>query len=482
MSESLIDLWGVDCSEWVFEELNEKSSPEFVSEVDGEHIIGRIVGPMFCPNGRSENGRFYETALWEDVLGRPDIKNRLAARTMFGMIGHEEKAVDEKDLEQGRVSHFMNRLWIENRKDPTSGDPKAVGMGEAYVLGTPAGKNLRTYMKAKCKLKSSSRANGRFKPGGRQVEGLPVVDRKSYILETFDFVLRPGFPQVDPKLTEAQENPSNTMSAENKDMQVLMIESRDALQRDFVKVSNENRLLTEELTTLKGKALSEKHTKLLAKMEEAEATPENIAKLTAVMKELGLGDFDELVDFVSKIGSATASLIDGSPDAATTDAATESLKSYRALGGTPEEIAATCEEADRIINAYRTIGSPKAITHEMKRANECLRGYLKMGPLAKVQKIVESYTAMRESIQKKKNEDKALELSKEYQVPISTVAEMLESMPEEKVTSALASMVESRPINSRTLPTTPKGGAPMSENRATTFFRSISPPEAPVKR
>ena len=118
------------------------------SRVDGENIIGKVEGTFFVPGGFSRNKRFYPKGLWEKVLADPETKRRLSDNTIFGCIGHSTGPVTETDLSSGKVSHFMDKLWID--------ESTGMGKGVAYILNTDAGRNLKTYLKAGCKLKVSS--------------------------------------------------------------------------------------------------------------------------------------------------------------------------------------------------------------------------------------------------------------------------------------------------------------------------------------
>ena len=59
------------------------------SEVDGKHILGKVKGEFFVPDGKSRNKRFYPRELWEKVISSQAIKEKLANRLMFGTIGHD---------------------------------------------------------------------------------------------------------------------------------------------------------------------------------------------------------------------------------------------------------------------------------------------------------------------------------------------------------------------------------------------------------
>ena len=148
------------------------------SRVDGKYIIGMIEGQFFKPDGMSRNGRWYPRSLWEKVLNKADVKNRFNTSTMFGEIGHSDGPVEDLTLRTGCASHFIDRLWITE---------DGHGMGRAYILNTPTGQLLKTYLGAGCKLKVSTRGEGMYKEGCTY-NGCPVVDDDSYddVIDIFD--------------------------------------------------------------------------------------------------------------------------------------------------------------------------------------------------------------------------------------------------------------------------------------------------------
>ena len=58
-------------------------------EVDGKHIIGKMAGTFFVPNGTSRNGRHYTESLWKRQISLPEIQEKLKNRNMYGTIGHK---------------------------------------------------------------------------------------------------------------------------------------------------------------------------------------------------------------------------------------------------------------------------------------------------------------------------------------------------------------------------------------------------------
>lgn len=162
-------------------------------EVDGKIILGKVVGPSFFGDGVSRNQRFYPRELWERQLSLPRIKEKLANKMMLGCIGHSDGPVTERDVSSGNVSHIVTNLVLKEDNQ---------GIAELLILNTPAGRNLYTLMKAGSRIKISTRAQGQFIEGQTH-NGLPIVDPNTFVLETLDLVLEPGFIETDPRLQES---------------------------------------------------------------------------------------------------------------------------------------------------------------------------------------------------------------------------------------------------------------------------------------
>lgn len=166
-------------------------------------IIGVVTGTHFVPEGLSRNKRWYPKELWLEQLEKPHLREKLENKTMVGTIGHDLE-IKEEQFRNGLVSHFTTGLKVE----PT-GDPRMPyrGYAESYILNTPAGNLLKTYLEAGMNLSVSSRADGDFLPGiTHRVEEdgseVPILDKDKYRLERFDWVLQPGFLQARPQLKE----------------------------------------------------------------------------------------------------------------------------------------------------------------------------------------------------------------------------------------------------------------------------------------
>ena len=90
-------------------------------------------------DGKSQNNRFYERKLWDKVL--KETSDYVNHGLMLGTIGHEQP-IDDNAVREGKVSHRVSKLWID--------DNKKLGMGEMLILNTPTGRTLNTMLRGRC--------------------------------------------------------------------------------------------------------------------------------------------------------------------------------------------------------------------------------------------------------------------------------------------------------------------------------------------
>jgi len=161
------------------------------------NVLGVIEGVYFVPNGYSRNRRFYPKELWEEVLKK--VVPTLDKKAMVGTLEHptSEEAAHPKN-----ASHVVKKLYIGK-------DGK--GYGKSYILNTPMGSLVYVLGSAKDEegnpivpLYMSSRGLGKL--SGYTRDGHEIVDPKSYILESFDVVLDPGFVDAKPYLSGVVES------------------------------------------------------------------------------------------------------------------------------------------------------------------------------------------------------------------------------------------------------------------------------------
>lgn len=153
------------------------------------NVLGILEGVYFLPDGYSRNKRFYPRELWENV-----IRNMEPVLRSKGVLGTLEHPTKEEDAHPRHASHVLKRLWIGE-------DGK--GYGKSYLLNTPIGSLVYILGSATDEngnplvpLYMSSRGLGKI--NGYTRDGYEIVDPKTYILQTFDVVLDPGFIEAKP--------------------------------------------------------------------------------------------------------------------------------------------------------------------------------------------------------------------------------------------------------------------------------------------
>lgn len=386
--------------------LNDSIEPSITFElvesdatVDGEHIIAKVQGEFFVPNGVSRNKRFYPKKFWEAVLKKENVQAMFESRMMLGTVGHD-LALNEKAVREGMISHFMGGAEINE-------DGK--GIGTAYILNTPAGENLNTLLRAGVKLYVSSRANGTFKK--EKVQGMPVVDENTYDLEGWDFVINPGFLEARPELKEELKKTYERYNIEEHQFDEGDEVMGDETTKSIVEhISNENGnlkaqvgKLTDSIEELKetNQTLEDenKHVKgELEKLEEAN-------KIIEAYKELGT-----LEQIKEKLEKA--------------DEDQKVLEAFTELGDTPEYVKSALEEADAFIGAVNeTAGG----IEKMKESLETLKQYEELGEVEKVTEALEYLENLLDESEKTTKETQAESLAKETGLTKAKVLNLLET-------------------------------------------------------
>lgn len=362
----------------VADSTNKESLPEDQrSVVDGKYIIGRVVGPMFVPDGASRNDRWYPRELWEKVINDPEVRTKMAERTIFGSIGHDDQPFTDNDLRNGLASHITTKLWIdENTK---------LGMGECLILGTPTGEILLTALKAGSKLHVSSRAFGEYKPNSYH-EGLPVVDPDTYEFHCFDWVIDPGFLQARPTLKEKYEQVLNKNNMEDTNTNKAMAEAVARLQKSNEALILKNEALLKENAKLKSdfegpnKALKEQLAKYRAFVGDVKKVSEALRasgkkSVSDLVSEANLPSVKSILDFV--MGKKIK---------------LETLQGIESLVSSKNEGKSSLANAHRILKARmekkdEIIGKAKALVEEYRKFGT-------LEELSAAQAVLEKYTAI----------------------------------------------------------------------------------------
>lgn len=204
-----------------FQDYDQLEISESESSKSPYKILGKASG-CFAPIGEfSRNKRLYSNDLWPTVLENEEFKNRLTSRSVFGCLGHEDKLVDDKDIQEGKVSHIVTKLEV--REDLNH---KPFLYGELEILDTPAGRILEAMYKGGANLYVSSRAAGKLYPVPGQ--NYSLVKPETYHVHCFDVVARPGFLQARPAFEAVTEEPKQPVIKESVEVPVKCVATTTA--------------------------------------------------------------------------------------------------------------------------------------------------------------------------------------------------------------------------------------------------------------
>lgn len=407
-------------------QLGETFYSENAPEVDGINIIGKVSGESFVPDGFSRNKRFYPSSLWEKVINDPDIIQKLSDRNMFGTIGHDLK-LDDAAFRNGDFSHVVSGIHI---------DENGKGMVDYLILNTKAGQNLNTVLRAKSKIYVSSRADGAFVEGKTE-KGMPIVDTDRYFLETFDFVLDPGFLQASPALVEAYNNlfPNETIATETNmsDTSETFINALNEKNVELISVSgklgtaiSENQSLQSRCAILESENVTSRQTleslrdevsslrgshKAYAKL----GTVEDISILAGTVSDVlgALDNYDESIpvgEQIEDLEAAAASSDYALSLLASADLAEEGDDIISAT----ERMVATYDHVDQVIDYLENNG--------LKDKDESL-----MSVVEKMSGVV----SIAESLSNEKKEQRIIALATELGVEVEQISTVSEKSDDE---------------------------------------------------
>lgn len=379
------------------------SMVEDTTEVDGEHVLAKVRGQFFVPNGKSRNGRFYPKSLWEKVIDDPAVQSKINKKLMFGTIGHDGE-LNDKAIREGQFSHVMTKIEID-------GEDK--GMGEALVYNTPTGRILNTVLRAGSQLSTSSRANGTFK--GKK-DGLAIVDEDTYDIDGWDFVIDPGFLEAHPTIAESIESKFKELDAESK-----TITGDNSMDTKLVEhIANENSELktkvgdlTDEVTTLQEnkKTIEDENTHLKGEIERCEGDKKIIEAFSV------LGKVEEIKEALEQ---------------ATKDAAT--LVEYSELGDSPAAMKEVLEKAQAFISTVKTdFGSIDKIREALETAIAFKAEVSELGSVEQIKEALTSYLTILDEKKAKETEAKTKALAEELGMEVEKVTALLEKYSVEDI-------------------------------------------------
>lgn len=420
-------------------------------------VLSKIKGPFFFPGGTSRNERFYPNELWESVLSQPRIQEKLKNLVMYGTVFHPKV---EPNIEE--YSHVVKNLWIDT--DPRTG--KRVGLGEAYILDTPKGRILNTFLKLGSRWCVSSRASGAYIPNKKTESGAQVIDPETFQLETFDFTPDPGFLDAHPKLVESFERATKGKIITED----FVMENRELNEEVFKSLVKENKNLKKDLEAalndcsmyedlgkpedIKEALESGKHVAKALREYTRQGTVDEVKTVKSERKHIKeeLKKYRQLgsrkaISEVLKAADLAARKLNKYQDIGSTKDIKEVFsrsvklaniaKQYKRLG-TPTDIHEAfvkTRDALKMLKTYKSIGSVDEIQESYKKVLEMVKLLGKYKKFGEPKEIKESYAKMADFVNKYKKrtiQSKAPLLSKEFNVSESTVLALVESIPNEK--------------------------------------------------
>ena len=353
--------------------------------VDGVSILGRAVGPFFTIDGKSQNNRFYERKLWDRAI--KETSETVKHGQMLGTIGHEQP-LDDTALLEGKVSHRVSKLWID--------ESKKIGMGEILILNTQSGRTLNTYLRGGVELAVSSRGFGKY---NGEKEGVRLVDSKSYKLETFDIVRNPGISHARPSLVEDIKKDKNNIL----DNKVIDVDTGEKLKETIMKDEHVESLVQAKMDA------QEALDQALTRNSELEVTVgtqkeliENLREEVDTFKKVGTVEEmtetkSQVVSLTEDVESMTESLkeLEGYKHLGTVEEITELadrsknlMDKYESLGS-PEDIERVFDRCETLFKKYEGIGSPEEIESELVSVQEELDAYKELGTVDDINEMCE---------------------------------------------------------------------------------------------
>jgi len=165
---------------------------------DGGRLIVR--GEFARSGAATENKRVYPESLWIREIKR--LGPSMSERKLFGELDHP----NDGRTQLARVSHVVTGMQLAENGDV---------MGEAEVLDTARGRDLKALLQAGCKVGVSSRGYGSTQTNEQGEE----VVQEDYNLVTFDFVAEPADSTAYPDVYSEDKETGMGTQAQREDDQ-----------------------------------------------------------------------------------------------------------------------------------------------------------------------------------------------------------------------------------------------------------------------
>lgn len=181
----------------------------------------RFRGKFQEANAINKNKRMYKRDVLESNVSK--LAETIESRGLFGELDHPTDSI----VHLANTSHIVTKLWWEDD----------ILMGEGEVLGTPAGKILKSLIESGVRVGISSRGVG---SGQTNEQGVLVIG-ESYKLITFDAVADPStFSAFQYKVgkNETFENLRDTKSTKTFDPNMFVSYFEQVLENKIKKAKS----------------------------------------------------------------------------------------------------------------------------------------------------------------------------------------------------------------------------------------------------
>lgn len=390
-----------------------------IHEGTNKSILGEIEGVFFVPDGVSANDRFYSKHFWETVLASADVRNKLERKIMYGRVGHEDRDVEENDINDGKVSHIVTKLWIDENNQ---------GMGHAIILDTPAGRNLYACLSAGSDLRISSRASGDYKPNEYYDGNIPVMDENVYVLDTFDMVIFPGFIETSPKLV-AENYPNKKQTKTEQTVKKQECTNSEKRRHTMPGSNNERTAIVAKAKTAIAKAeakaakaesaLTKSEVRYESLLKRAKAMASELKKYRAEGKIADIQKAKSELNSFKRIAETPKALQEGLDKL---KASIESAQTFKAEAEEGRQYKATLEKAKPVLESYVKLGSLAEVSSKMNKLEAEKKAAASKNIAEKVQSYSRKTGMTREAIRG------IFESAKDYDSAIK----VLESLPAKK--------------------------------------------------
>lgn len=375
----------------------------------------------------SVNDRYYPKGFWKEQLAKEQTQFLLRKGLMWMMFGHVDRGIEDKDAEKGLVAGIVTHLQVIDQPVTINGKDYEPGdlFGRAIITSMDAGRNTYVLLSLGSEISISSRGLGEYIVGEtfttEDGKRLPIMNPKTYEIETFDLTRLPGIPDAEIHMVRDNKN-QTTESAEPQNFE----DDDDDLDYEFESLElSENQLtsINESINSLifsinqkendmaklnstqVQQVLEQANAKiasLTAKLEEAEQERDDaIAKADELEKKLDEKPAEPANETVEAGTEPQEPQENPAPikaevtkeEKAPEEVNTTELAEFKAIADTPKELQDTLEKVQETL---RKCEEDAAEIERLRAERDNLRADLddKEKEVAECGKVLESYVKL----------------------------------------------------------------------------------------